>query len=247
MVARMMVVVFVLVAFTGQGLRAQERAARGTQEEPVLVGRVIDAGTGTPLLGAFVHFHGEEWGVLTDTDGRFRLPGIPEGALTLGVEHLGYVDLVEEVSVPRGGESVVLALMPDPILLEGIQVVMDRFERRRRAHAFSVQVLDRAELVESSAFDLVDLIQSRSFLNPTHCPFGMVETLCAVVRGRIRPVSVYVDEMPMIGGLDFLTMVEPHELHMVEVYYSRGHVRIYTEGFMERLSRRPMALLPIGW
>lgn len=218
------------------------------EKELALVGKVVDGTTGRPLLGAFVHLEGEDWGVVSDPDGLFRLPGVSaSGTLSIGVEQLGYVDLLETLAFPEEGEMAILALTPDPILLEGLQVVLDRFERRRRAHAFSTQVLDREDLVTTPHVDLVDLIQSRSFLNPAHCPPGYVESLCAVVRGRVRPVSVYVDEMPMLGGLDFLSMVQPQELHLVEVYYSQGHVRVYTEGFMERTGRRPMALMPIGW
>mgnify|MGYP001134846084 FL=1 len=98
------------------------------EREPVLVGKVVDATTGRPLLGAFVHLEGENWGVVSDPDGLFRLPGVSSSVtLSIGVEQLGYVDLVETLAFPEEGEMAILALTPDPILLEGLQVVMDRF------------------------------------------------------------------------------------------------------------------------
>ena len=240
---RALFLVLATLLFAAPGLIAQEKQG----EEPALLGRVIDADTGTPLLGAFVHLQGEAWGVITDDDGWFRLPRLPNGLLSVMVEQLGYVELVQTVRFEEGGAALHFALTPDPILLEGIEVVMDRFERRRRAYAHASQLLDRETLVNSSAFDLVDLIQSRSFLNPIPCPASEIESTCAMVRGRIRPLSVYVDEFPFWGGFDFLSMVQPHELHMVEIYYSRGQVRVYTEGYMERIGRRPIAVMPLSW
>jgi len=225
------------------GLLAQDPQV----EEPALVGRVLDSDTGTPLLGAFVHLQGEDWGVITDHEGRFRLPRVPSGFLSVMVEQLGYVGLVQTIQFPGDGDPVLFALTPDPILLEGIEVVMDRFERRRKAYAHPTQLLAREDLATASAFDLVDLIASRSFLNPFPCPASEIEQTCAVVRGRVRPVSVYLDEIPFWGGFDYLSMVQPHELHMVEIYYSRGQVRVYTEGYMERVGKRPVAVMPLNW
>jgi hypothetical protein len=124
---------------------------------------------------------------------------------------------------------------------------MDRFESRRRAYAHSLQLLDREALVTSTAYDLVDLIESRSFLHPYPCPPTEMEQTCAVIRGRVRRVAVYVDEIRFWGGLDYLTMVQPQELHMVEIFSSRGQVRVYTEGYMERVGNRPVAVMPLHW
>ena len=224
-------------------LEAQEKE----ETTPALSGRVLDSDAGTPLVGAFVHLADADWGVLTDEDGRFRLPNLSRGVLSIAVEQLGYVDLIQTLQLAEDTEPVLFLLTPDPILLEGIKVVTDRFERRRRAYAFSSIVLERDALLTSSAFDLLDLIKTRTFLNPWPCPASYMEQTCALIRGRVRPVSVYVDEFPFWGGMDFLEMIQPHELHRVEVYYSRGHVRVYTEAFMERVGKKPIAARPLSW
>ena len=145
------------------------------------------------------------------------------------------------------GENVVLSLTPDPIVLEGIAVVMDRFERRRRAFPHASQVVDREELMVSPGSNLAEIIRRESFLQLTRCSPSYFQEFCAVVRGRLRPVRVYVDEMPAMGGSDYLDFLKPWELHLVEIYYSVGQVRVYTERFMERVGRRPVAIQPIGW
>jgi hypothetical protein len=243
MKTRQLFIILSILSLGIPALSAQEREEEGA----ALKGRVLDSETGTPLIGAFVHLVEADWGVLTDDEGLFRLPDLSHGLHSFAVEQLGYVDLIQTLELERDTGMVLFQLTPDPILLEGIQVVTDRFERRRRAHAFSSTLLDRNTLLASSAFDLVDLIQSRTFLNPFPCPATEIERTCAIVRGRVRTVSVYLDEIPFWGGLDFLSMVQPHELHRVEVFYSRGQVRVYTEAFMERVGRRPIAAIPLHW
>lgn len=239
-------VLFLLLLWMGlvgaPDIRAQERR----NEDLALVGRVLDAATGTPLNGAFVHLEGEDWGVLTDENGRFNLTEVPRGLLSVAVEQLGYVDLIQTTRFGEGSEPLVLALEPDPLLLEGIEVVTDRFERRRRALAIPSQAYDREDLLGSGAFDVLEFVASRSLLRPVRCGSLSVDGICAYVRGSIRPISVYVDEAPLIGGLDYLQMIPPHELHRVEVYRSGAHIRVYTESFMERAGRirfTPLAVL----
>jgi hypothetical protein len=225
------------------GLRAQARE----REENVLLGRVIDATTGTPLVGAFVHLDGEDWGVLTGEEGAFRLTGTPTGILSVVVEQLGYVKGVHTARVEEGAAPILLALEPDPVLLEGIQVVTDRFERRRRSLAIPSQAFDREDLVTSPAFTVLDFVAARTLLQPVRCGTLSFDGICAYVRGSLRPVSVYVDEAPMLGGLDYLDMIEPYELQRVEVYRNGTHIRLYTQAFMERAGKIRLTPLAALW
>ncbi len=231
-----------LLLFSMQGLGAQEREV----EKRVLTGRVIDATTGAPLVGAFVHLDGENRGVLTDAEGRFGLPGVFNGMNTVGVEQLGYVDYVETLALPEEAGPVLFALEPDPILLEGIQIVTDRFERRRMALAIPSQAFEREDLIDASSFNVLDFVRTRSFLWTVRCNPSFMDSTCAYYRGRLQPVSVYLDEMPFIGGIDLLTTMHPQELHRIEVYRGGTHIRLYTEQFMKRAGRTrltPLAIL----
>jgi len=243
MKSRCLYLLLPILLFFSPGLGAQDRDVG----EPALVGRVIDATTGTPIVGAFVHLDQEKWGVLTGEGGHFRLTGVPAGVITVVVEQLGYVELAKADLVPRESTPVVLALEPDPVLLEGIQVVTDRFERRRKALAVPSQAFDREELITSPFFNVLDFVSSRTLLRPFRCGGISIDGICAYVRGRVRPVTVYVDEAPFLGGLEFLDMMEPHELHRVEVYRSGAHIRVYTEAFMERAARIRLTPLGVLW
>lgn len=86
----------------------------------------------------------------------------------------------------------------------------------------------------------------RSRRNATATSVRAIGSVCFFVRGREAESMVYVDEMPVIGGLDYLDVLRPHELYMVEVYGQGRHIRVYTNHFMERAAKkrlRPVALL----
>ena len=49
--------------------------------------------------------------------------------------------------------------------------------------------------------------------------------------------EVWIDEAPVVGGMDYLRTVRPYELYMVEVYAGGRQIRAYTPRFMERAAK----------
>ncbi|MGH7476657.1 MAG: carboxypeptidase-like regulatory domain-containing protein [Longimicrobiales bacterium] len=214
--------------------------------ESVLTGRVIDAATAAPLFGAWVGIGDNDWGALTDTLGVFRLSGAPaDEPLTLRVERMGYVSLTVSTS-DASRTPLTIALMPKPILLERIEVIADRFRNRRNAVATAVRAFDERQLQYSAAPTALDFIESRTLLRRVSCPFSRFpDRDCAVVRGRVQPVSVYIDEVWLPSGLTFLDTYRPHELYLVEVYGGGSQVRVYTKWWLERAAERGFRPMPI--
>ncbi len=210
-----------------------------------LYGRVIDAATGIPVPSAAVFIDDARWGVVTDSVGAFAIPKVFPGRHTVAVEQLGYHKLERSVEV-NGVDAVELQIAPDPILLEGIQVVGDRLERRRMAVATRVQAFDRETLRRTASSDVAWFIRTRTGVATTSCGAYSIRTDCAFVRGRLTPVTVYIDEAPA-GGLFQLASYQTHELYMVEVYGGGQHIRAYTNWFMERAGKRRLQPVPFFW
>ena len=220
------------------GLGAQERRA---DERGPLAGSVTDP-SGRPLAGVFVSAAGSRWGVLTGSDGRFALQGVEPGTVHLAAELIGYATLSWSGD-PAPGEAVVLVLEPKPILLEGLTVVADRFASRRRAVPVSVRAFDRTTLSTSHHATVLDFLRSRGGASLVSCR-GTWSAFCVWSRGRLVEPSVWLDEAPLLGGLDYLTMFQPHELYMVEVYASGRHIRAYTNHYMERAANQRLFPIP---
>jgi len=238
-----------LIPVGAEPLRAQERPAVGGEDgnegEAVVTGTVRDASTGAPLAQAMVSFEARDWGIFTDDNGRFRLEAGDMRRGTLLVEHLGYRTRRIPVEVEDGTGPVEVGLEPDPVLLEGLEVVTDRFQRRRNATATSVRAYGVRDLARSLHTRATDFLQGRAGVPIVNCPFHFVRFNCALVRGRTTNPSVYIDEAPAIGGLDELDFYLPGDLYLIEIYGHGRHIRAYTHHFMERAAKRRLQPIPI--
>lgn len=148
------------------------------QESPVLQGRVLDAATGEPLIGAQVTVAGTDQGTVTDVDGRYRLR-LSAGAHDIRVVYLGYRDkLVTGVPVQADQSNYQdVALQSEAIEAEGIEVVISAAEEQgsvigalavqRRStnvvNGISAEEISRTPA--SNAADAVTRVQSTSIVD----------------------------------------------------------------------------------
>lgn len=70
----------------------------GPTTEPTLLGRVTDAGGGTPIQGAEVTVSDKR--AFTAQDGSYIIQRVRQGPLTIKVIHADYVDTSRDVVVP---------------------------------------------------------------------------------------------------------------------------------------------------
>ncbi len=101
------------------------------QETPILQGRILDATTGAPLIGAQVTVVGTDLGSVSDVDGRYRLPLTP-GSYDLSAVYLGYGDkTVTGLDVRPGRDNVLdISLQPEAIEADAIRVTISAAEER---------------------------------------------------------------------------------------------------------------------
>ena len=209
----------------------------------VLRGLVMDELSGQPLHGAFVTPTGSDTGYLTDSTGVFLLKvARSNSAYALSAEQLGYVSAQFSVSTADAEGMIELRLVPDPVVLQGLHVLTDRFQSRRRAVATPVRSFDRGDLLRASSFDVADHLRYHSGIFVTAC---RGTRLCVRSRGRVVQPRIYIDEMPVYGGLDQLALYAPQDLYLLEVYGNGRMIRAYTEGFMTRYAKQGGRLFPI--
>lgn len=101
-------------------------------------GQVVDAATGEPLVGVFIHADGKKSGVVTDGEGRFVLPVESEGAKMVA-DYLGYERVISVVDDPE--EAVLIAMAEDRTTLEEV-VVIGYGSQRKAAYTGSVSGVD---------------------------------------------------------------------------------------------------------
>lgn len=202
---------------------------------------VVDAVTEAPLARASVSVAKSDWQSLTTESGRFLLCEIGGGPHWLTVERLGYETFAAPVQATASGDPVRVRMQADPIVLEGLEVVMDRFRHRRRAVATTVQTYDEEELASGSHLSVADFIDSRPGIIAGPCRFRT----CVRVRGGRFESDIYLDEVPLFGGWAELESIPTAQLYLVEVYGRGRHIRAYSHAFMQRAAKIRMLPMPI--
>ncbi len=208
--------------------------------EARIVGVVVDAVTEAPLASASVSVAKSDWQSLTTDSGRFLLCEIGAGPHWLTAERLGYKTVAALVQATASGDPLRVRMQADPILLEGLEVVTDRFRHRRRAVATTVQTYGEAELASGSHLSAADFIDSRPGIMAGPCRFQT----CVRVRGGRVESDIYLDEVPLFGGWAELESIPTAQLYMVEVFGRGRHIRAYSHGFMQRAAK--IRLLPMA-
>lgn len=232
----------VALAVLAVALLTRSALAQDIQEFD-LTGSVVGE-QGRPLVGAEVSLADADWGVLTDRDGRFVLPDLIPGRVELHVRQLGYADARWTGVVGPGSDAPLVRLEPKAVMLEGLKVVADRFESRRRGYPHASRSFEREDVILSGYSSMADWLHGRGGLFLTDCRTGFAST-CVWSRGSAVAPQVYIDEAPVFAGIQYLSMIQPHEVYRVEIFRRGRQIRVYTQNFMARAARtrlQPIAL-----
>jgi outer membrane receptor for ferrienterochelin and colicin len=160
--------------------RATEPSAapQATSPSGTVQGKVTDATTGEPLIGAEVSVPGTAFGALTDVDGKFLLK-IPAGSVDLAAIYIGYAKkTVTGVGVTPGETTFQdITMDSEAIVAEEVEVVVTAEEERssvagalayqKRAtnvvNGISAEEISRAP--DSNAGDAVRRVSSTSLVD----------------------------------------------------------------------------------
>lgn len=223
---------------------AQEPEPSGPDRIRV-TGLVLDAVTGSPVRGAIVGLESERQVTVTNESGVFEFGRVRPGYLKLRVEQLGYAQTTLTAEVGPEAGPLRIDLEPMPVVLEGLQVVADRLESRRKAVGISVRTL-RAEDLVGRAGDMAQILRYAPGMILHDCRSYRTggRTWCVYRRGGFQESRLFIDDRRAIGGHEELRGLPPEEVYAVEIYGWGRQVRVYTRRFMARLARRPGALEP---
>ena len=135
------------------------------QNPGTVTGTVRDRATQEVLPGVSVTLDGTSFGTATDTEGRYRLPGVPAGAYNLRATFVGYDALLRaDVAVSSGNVNTLnLEVNKAPQALGEVTVTASRAIRVATAETpLSVQRLTTEEIKSNPGgnFDISRVVQS---------------------------------------------------------------------------------------
>jgi hypothetical protein len=224
-----------------------------------LHGVVLDVGTDEPVTGAWVEVAELGVRVPADSVGVFRIPEMPQGRFTFVTSAFGYFENTEQ-SVVADGSVLLVGLAAAPFDLGGLTVVVEgsslpdslalldeRLESRRLRTGLTSRVSAREELRQSTAQTVYDLLRERHLMYLESCPADdLGEPRCMRVRGSLRRVTTYLDDMTT--PISAIYLYAPADLYQVEFYPSLGHVHLITMRYATHMAQtewRPMRICTV--
>lgn len=229
-----------LLTLTGLPVSAQQAIQRSF----TLHGQVLDYHSDMPVALAEVEIPELKRRVLADSAGRFRFTDLPEGTYTFVVARIGYA-ASSEASTVRDGNYLQVRLLPNPIVLEGLTALGDRFEGRMNSVGFAGYARSRDALARSTASSVAQFLSDHFQVSLAPCTPSSNEKNCLRLRGRARSVTVYLDDVLLPGGVTMLASYRPNDLYRVEVYPALGLIHLYTPHFVEWAAEHGIRPKPI--
>ena len=117
---------FLLIALVSTGVSAA-----------TITGFVMNAESGDPIIGANVYLDDTPYGVVTGTDGAFRITGVPDGAYRVTASHVGYTVYKKRVTVDGDFSGMTVFLQPEVLSGQTVVVTATRAKDRETPVTFS--------------------------------------------------------------------------------------------------------------
>ena len=123
-------------------------------------GKITDAKTGEPLPGTSVFFPDLKLGVYADNSGRFQFAVVSAGHHLVEVSHVGYTSIIEHIDIDKNTEKN-YALQPSVLENQAVIVTGVSNATNIRKAAIPVTAIRRAELLQSSSTNIIDLLAKK--------------------------------------------------------------------------------------
>ncbi len=127
-----------------------------------IFGKVINAETGEPLIGANIVIKGTAKGASTDSDGEFVIKNLEPGNYTIVVNYIGFIKQAEKIKVIANRTvEINFELQPSLLDLNEVIVTGSQSGRQKRALANPVTTISDDELKFMSIDKIDDLFEGR--------------------------------------------------------------------------------------
>jgi TonB-linked SusC/RagA family outer membrane protein len=227
-----------------------------------ITGRILQSGTLRPLSGAQVSIPGTGLGRVANSEGRFVIPGVPAGEVTLRVDLLGYAAQDKKVTVANGQIATVdFELETQALGLDAVVVTGTAGGSQRRAIGNVVTSVSAPAILAKAPIQNVEqLIGQRTPGVRLSTQTGQVGTGAAI---RIRGLAsltqgndpiVYIDGVRMYsnprdglsqrGGANQsrLNDIHPADIEKVEIIKGPAAATLYgteaSNGVIQIITKR---------
>ncbi len=127
------------------------------QEKINFTGKVLDANTRQPIVGASINFPDMRRGTTSSAEGTFRVPGMPAGKIIFEISFTGYTSIVETINLVQSSE-IEFILKPTFFETEAVTVTGVSSATSVKRTPVPVTIVKKEDLLRGSATNLVDAL-----------------------------------------------------------------------------------------
>lgn len=128
--------------------------------EGAVKGKVTDASSGEPLIGANIVLEGTTLGAATDVNGNYVISNVPDGSYTAVISYIGYTEGIFDVTVAGGDATLDATLSASGIGLNAVTISASRRPEKTLDAPASVSVIDAREVQNNSGMSSVDALRN---------------------------------------------------------------------------------------
>jgi iron complex outermembrane receptor protein len=125
------------------------------QTKSLLSGKIIEEGTGTPLVGATIRIHDINRDAVANAQGDYKTSSLPAGKYLVEVSYIGHQTIVEMVDI-NGNTEKNFSLKDAVVEQEGVTVTGVSAATRLKQSPQPVAVLKKAELMKISSSNIIN-------------------------------------------------------------------------------------------
>ncbi len=237
---RAMLIAGAALALVGAGITPVVAQQAGTVQ-----GTVVDATTGRGLAGVQISVAGTNVRGGTNTEGEYRLSGVPAGTRTVTATRVGYTTGTQTVTLAAGGAATAnFRLATSAVELEGLVVTALGITRQERSIGTAVQQVTAEELTTAREVNIVNALSGKvSGVTVTNAgPQGgssrIVIRGASSIAGNNQPLFI-VDGIPIdnsaprlggFGGVDYGNAaqdINPNDIASISVLKGPNAAALY--------------------
>lgn len=191
---RYAILTLVVIAITLHAVQSQSTAVSG---------KVVDAGSGKPLVGVNILVKGKVIGTTTGTEGNFNLQVNENPPFTLAISSIGY--RTQEIDINNQTTNLEIPLAEQTILGREVVVSASRVEESILKSPVSVEKLDIIEIRQSAAPNFYDQIVNLKGIDVSaqSLTFKSINTRGFGANGNTRTVQLIDGIDNQAPGLNF--------------------------------------------
>lgn len=122
-----------------------------------LSGKVTDAKTGEPLIGASIYLHEAKTGTVSDANGLFKTPDVPAGKYLVEISFQGYTSILQVIDL-TGSPDKQFALQETYVENEAVTVTGVASATKVKQSAQPVSIVKKEDLLRTSSTNVIDAL-----------------------------------------------------------------------------------------